>query len=46
MLAMLYLLVNAKTIMLSMDRTYELTTGIMIQYLMHWTFAQMYIWIR
>ena len=41
MLTLSYLLVNAETIALSVDCTYEFTSGTMILYLTYWTYAQM-----
>ena len=40
MLTILYLLVNNKTIMLAVDRTYEFTSVTTIMYLTYWTYAQ------
>ena len=41
MLTILYLLVNNKTLMLSVDRNYEFTSGMMIPYLTHLPYAKM-----
>ena len=40
MLTILYLLVNTKTIMLALYRTYEFTSGMKVLYLTYWTLAQ------
>ena len=41
MLNVVYLLVNTKTLMLVVDRTYEFTSGVIIPYLTYWTYSQM-----
>ena len=41
MLTILYFFVNTKTLMMALDCYYDFTSGVVIPYLTHWTYAQM-----